>query len=145
MNKLIGRRDLLGASLAFGAALLVPRARACEVVVGGFKVMHSWTRATPAEATTAILCMQFTEVTESDRLIGVVTPVATGAQMAGIAAGPVVDFEIPAGVASELSEQGTYVLLTGLQQPLAVGRQYPLRLEFATAGAVLATLNVDFA
>jgi copper(I)-binding protein len=89
--------------------------------------------------------MGFDEVAADDRLIAVETPVAEGAQMGGEAAGGAVNFVIPAGQASALSEQGSFVRLVGLRHPLEIGRNYPLHLGFERAGLVIARLNVDFA
>lgn len=144
MTRHLHRRGLLHAGLACGAALLLPSARACEFFAASLRVTHPWTRATAHDANTAVVCMKFDEVTLDDRLVGVTTPVASGAQMGGISAGPAVDFAIPAGRETLLSEEGTFVRLTGLKLPLEVGRQYPLRLVFAQGGIVESTLSVDY-
>lgn len=124
------------------AAAVVPPARACEYTTPYLRVLHPWTRASSGD--TAIVSMKFEDVLENERLVGVSTPVATGARLAGLAPSPRVDFEIPAGRPSQLAEAGTHVELTGLQMPLEVGRSYPLTLVFAKAGEIPATLNVDF-
>ena len=77
------------------------------------------------------------------RLVGVLTPVARGADIAGALARPNVDFEIPAGQETWLHEHGTWLRLTGLRNPLGIGRAYPLQLEFEHGGTVLAQLTVD--
>jgi hypothetical protein len=140
----MNRRHALRAGLSLGLALLAPRARACEVMADYLRVIHPWTRATRPGATEAVLCMTIDAVTAPDRLIGVETPVATGAEMGGLAAGPVVDFAVEPGGEFVLDEDGTYVRLTGLRHPLHVGRQYPLQLAFEKSGIVLASLSVDF-
>ena len=140
------RRRLLHAGLAAGAALWLPsRARACEYFSPTLRVLHPWTRASPHGATTAMVSMKFDEVTEGDRLIAVSTPVAAAAEMGGQSAAPAVDFAVPAGRESELSEHGTYLRLVGLKLPLEVGRSYPLKLTFEVGGIVAATLSVDYA
>jgi hypothetical protein len=138
------RRGFVIGSLATGATLLSVPAPACEFFTGSLRVYHPWTRATRPGEKTAIVCMTFDEVTEPDRLIGVESPVATGAAMGGVAAGPVVDFAILPGRTWALTEEGTHVLLTGLRHELAVGREYPLRLTFEKSGEVSAQLSVDF-
>ena len=138
------RRALLRTSFMLGAGLAIPVGRACEIETGILVIRHPWTRATRPGETTAILCMSFEQVTEPDRLIGAESPVATGAAMGGTAAGPVVDFPIPAGRESALAEDGAYVLLTGLRHPLGLGREYPLQLTFERSGIALAQLSVDF-
>jgi copper(I)-binding protein len=131
--------------LALGVSLLVPSARACEIVTSNFKVIHPWSRATRDDATSAAVCMAFEEVTETDRLIGAATPVAEAAEMGGVGASPAVSFVIPEGQSSALTEAGTYLRLVGLKFPLQVGRSYPMTLFFQKAGSVNATLSVDYA
>ena len=144
MRRTIGRRGMLCMGAGFGVSIFVPAARACELITSTLRVTHPWTRATGPEATTAVLCMKFDEVQEADRLISVQSPVAAGAEMAGAGAGPTVDFVIPRGGETLLSESGTYVRLTGLKFPLLVGRSYPLTLGFEKAGNYIATLSVDY-
>lgn len=144
MNPSIHRRGVLHAGLAFGAALVVPAARACEFYTSTLRVTHPWTRATAHDATSAVLCMKFDEVTQADRLILVETPVAAGAAMGGLETGPAVNFFIPAGQETLLSETGIYVRLVGLKFPLEVGRSYPLVLGFEKGGVFNADLSVDY-
>ncbi len=139
------RRTLLRASVAAGIVLVAPAARPCEFFALTLRVTHPWTRATPAGATSAIVCMKFDEVTRADRLVRVETEVATGAEMGGAGAGPVVDFAIPQGRESLLSEAGTYLRLVGLRHPLEMARTYPLTLVFESGGIVVADLSVDYA
>ena len=135
------RRIILRAGLATCAAWFVTPARACEYQTGLLRVTHPWTRATAHDATVAVLCMRFDEVSQADRLIGVSTPVASGAEMSGVG-GPV-NVAIAQGSEFELTEAGLHVRLTGLKQALQVGREYPLTLEFERAGTLLANLSVD--
>src|ERR1700716_3915897 len=148
MSQLNQRRTVLQAGLALCASLVVPPARACEFFTSTMRITHPWTRATAPDATSAVLCMKFDEVTETDRLIGVETPVAEAAELAddkdSAAAGRAVSFLIPAGRETLLSDDGTHIRLLGLKQPLFVGRSYPLELAFEKSGTVIATLNVDF-
>ena len=88
--------------------------------------------------------MKFDEVVQSDRLILVASPVAAGAEMGGLNAGPAVDFFIPQGQESYLAEAGTHVRLVGLKFALEVGRSYPLTLGFEKGGIYNATLSVDY-
>ena len=102
--------------------------------------------------------MRFDEVSRDDRLVQLHTPVAAAAEMGGMArtssgtagragagAGAGLDFFIPAGQESGLSEGGRFVRLLDLRHPLEVGRSYPLTLVFEQGGTVKATLTVDFA
>jgi hypothetical protein len=104
-----------------------------------------WTRATADGAAFAIVCMSFDEVTTTDRLIKVETPVASGAEMGGVGAGPVVDFLIPEGKESVLSETGTFIKLVGLRHPLEAGRTFPFTLTFEKGGVVEGDLDVAYA
>jgi copper(I)-binding protein len=144
MKKSISRRDVLHAGIALCASLALPAARACEFYSTTLRVYHPWTRATDAEDKTAVVCMKFDEVTKTDRLIGVVTPVAAGAEMVAEGVGSRLDLLIPEGRETLLTEQGTHVRLVGLVQPLRIGRSYPLKLVFETGGLVDAQLNVDY-
>lgn len=98
--------------------------------------------------------MRFDEVSRDDRLVHMHTPVAAAAEMSGIVltasspgagAGAGLDFFIPAGQASALSEGGRFVRLLDMRHPLEVGRRFPLTLVFQRGGVVDATLTVDFA
>ncbi len=138
------RRAVLRAGIVLASTLVLPPARACEFYTATLRITHPWTRATRPDDTTAVLCMRFDEVRQDDRLVGVTTPVARGAELVtdGVA-GPV-DFAVPVGQETYLLETETFVRLTGLAHPLAVGRTYPLQLAFARGGTILATLNVEF-
>ena len=140
------RRDLLRASLTCGVALLSPAARACEFFSPTLRITHPWTRASEPGATTAVVSMRFDEVSRDDRLVQLHTPVAAAAEMggraltasgtgtgAGAGAGAGLDFFIPAGQESGLSEGGRFV------------RLLDLTLVFEQGGTVKATLTVDFA
>ena len=113
MNRLIRRRDILRRGVALSAALLVPGARACEFFSAHMRIYSPWARASVQGASTAILCMTFDEVTQTDRLIGVETPVASGAELGGSRASRTLDLLIPQGRDTELTETGTYLRLTG--------------------------------
>ncbi|MBV8036166.1 copper chaperone PCu(A)C [Roseateles sp.] len=139
------RRYLL---IALGAAGLARPARACEFFSSRMRIWHPWTRATRVDADTTRLCMRFDEVQASDRLIGLQTPVAGGARLAGPGAPEGVQglsLPIHAGQELTLTEDGLHIELLDLQQPLQLGRSFPLRLIFEFAEPVNATLNVDYA
>ena len=139
------RRAALRAGLALGVGCLAPPVRACEYFSSTLRVLHPWARATAEDATFALLCMSFDEVSVTDRLIGVETPVAAGAELAGLGAPPGLALLIPAGQDTVLSETGLHIRLVGLKHPLEAARSYPLRLIFETGGVVGASLNVDYA
>ncbi len=144
MTSLSDRRAFLQAGWALSLGALVPATRACEIFTSTLRVTHPWTRATAAHADSAVLCMRFDEVIESDRLVLVETPVAERAEMGGELAAPRVDFFIPQGRETTLEEAGSYVRLVGLRFPLELGRSYPLRLGFEKGGTFMATLSVDY-
>lgn len=144
MTVITNRRHILRAGLALGAACLVPPVRACEFFASTLRVTHPWTRVTPADAPFAMVCMKIDQVTRTDRLIGVVTPVATGAEIGGISTGRSLDLLIEKGREVQLVEAGVHLRLTGLTQPLLIGRSYPMRLIFEKGGVLEAELNVDY-
>jgi copper(I)-binding protein len=159
MNDAVSRRQALRLGLlALGAAMLAPRARACEFFALNLRVTHPWTRVTAADAPFAIVCMKIDQVRARDRLIGVETPVATSAQIGGISTGvfadrvknlpnphlPMLNLPIEPGQDLIMSEAGVHVRLLGLTQPLLIGRSYPMRLVFEKSGPLEAELNVDY-
>lgn len=141
MDSLLRRRTLLHAGFAGGLSLALPRAaRACEFFTTTLRVTHPWTRATAAGERTAVVCMVFDQVSAPDRLIGIQTPVATRAELAGRA----VNLAIRPGRTTTLGETGAVLRLVGLTQPLEIGRTYPLQLRFERGGVVNADLSVDY-
>jgi hypothetical protein len=136
------RRTFLKASLTAGTALLLPPARAHEYFTANFTLIHPWTRASAPGATSAMVCMTFDDVIESDRLIGASSMVAESAEMGGPGAGS--GILIPKGAKTELSEAGMHVRLLRLKFPLAIAREYPMNLVFEKAGTLRATFLVDY-
>jgi copper(I)-binding protein len=137
------RRTVLKAGLALGACLLVPAVRACEFFSATLRITHPWTRATGDEPI-AVVGMKFDEVTQTDRLVGVETPVAGGAQLVEHGLATEVNLLIPEGSEIVLGEQDRHLRLVELQHPLLLGRSYPLALTFEKAGTVLTRLTVDY-
>jgi copper(I)-binding protein len=144
MTQVIQRRRLLHAACAAGLSALLPAARACEYFTTTLRITHPWTRASDADADSALISMKFDEVTHSDRLIAVSTPVAESAALGGRLAAAEMNFLIPAGRETQLSEIGTFIRLSGLKHPLEMGRSYPLTLVFEHGGSVAASLSVDY-
>lgn len=141
------RRGLLRAGLAGGLVLLGTPARACEFFTGTLRIFHPWARATLEDETTARVFMKFDEVQDDDRLIGVQTMLATGAEVVGPGIARrdgVVDLPIARGQTLELREGGIHLRLLDLQWQLQVLRAYPLDLIFEKGGTIKATLSVDF-
>lgn len=138
------RRSLLYAGLAGACTLAGLPARACEFFGPTLRVTHPWTRATPDDASSAVVCMTFDEVTQDDRLLGIEAAFAAGAEMVVDGhAGPI-DLALPRGEVIALAETGTHLRLRGLSQPLELGRAYPIRLLFEQGGVLRANLTVDF-
>jgi len=146
MTPVRNRRLALHAGLATGASLALPwrSARACEVITTHLRITHPWARASGPGEDSAMVCMKFDDVTLTDRLVLVETPVARSAEMGGQGAAPQVNFVIPQGQETYLAEAATFVRLTGLNLPLEVGRSYPLRLGFEKGGTYNAVLSVDY-
>lgn len=139
------RRSVLQAAASAVCALVGLPAGACEFFGPTLRVTHPWTRATPDDASSAIVCMRFDEVTQDDRLIGVEAAFATGAEMVVRGRTEPVDLLLPRGEVITLAETGTHLRLQGLTQALELGRAYPIRLLFEQGGALRANLTVDFA
>lgn len=144
MNTLLDRRRLLRAAASLVAIAAWPAARACEFDADTLTVTHPWTRVTAADAPFAVVSMKFSNVMSSDRLIGVITPVASGAELGSPEGSRALAFDLLPGESSELLETGVHLRLTGLRQPLELGRSYPMKLVFEHGGVVNAQLNVDF-
>lgn len=138
-------KPLAAALLAGTLALAAPALHAHEFFTGKLTVIHPWTSATEPGQTSAVVSMKFQDVTETDRLVGVRTPVAEGAELGGMAVGSsALDFEIPAGRDTQLRADGVHLRLTGLTMPLYQGREYPLTLVFEKAGPIRCALLIDF-
>ena len=144
MNHPFCRRTALRAGLAFGASLTIPSARACEFFTTTLRVTHPWTRASAENATSAVVCMRIDEVTQTDRLIGVETPVADGAELIDVAASRSLNLLIPQGQETILGETGLRLRLVRLKHPLLIARTYPMRLMFEKGGVLDAELNIDY-
>jgi copper(I)-binding protein len=140
----ITRRDALHAGAGLAAALLLPPARACEFITSTMRITHPWTRATGPNLQSAVLCMKFDEVSRTDRLLQVVTPVAGGWELASAGRGRKLPLVIPAGRETVLAEDGLHIRLLRLQHPLLIARAYPLTLQFEVGGSVQAQLSVDY-
>jgi copper(I)-binding protein len=88
--------------------------------------------------------MRFDEVSQTDRLIGLETPVASGAQLVQRGVATEVNLLIPKGSEIVLGEQDLHIRLVALAHPLLLGRSYPLALSFEKGGTILTKLTVDY-
>ncbi len=138
------RRRLMQAGAAAACGWAALPAHACEFFGPTLRVTHPWTRATPDDATSAVVCMKFDEITQDDRLLGLQAAFATGAEMVVDGRAMPIDLPLPGGQVQTLTETGTHLRLTGLTQPLGLGRAYPIRLLFEQGGLMRAELLVDF-
>ena len=144
MNLALQRRHFLRFGLAGVGLWVGSQAQACEFFAAHLRITHPWTRATAPGETSALVCLRIDEVTLSDRLIQVVTPVADAAEMGGVLLPGPVNVAIPVDEVTQLSEAGPHIRLVGLRHPLEVAREYQMDLIFERAGVVQARLSVDY-
>lgn len=116
----------------------------------GVEVQKAWARATPGGARTGAVYMTLIAKGGSDRLVGVASPVAGGAQLHEMSMEggvmrmrPLPAIELKAGVATVLKPGGMHVMLVGLREPLVAGRSFPLTLHFEKAGDKTVTVRVE--
>lgn len=145
MPTTLSRRRALEVVAGLGVSLSLPPARACEAFTSTLRVLHPWTRATVPDARSAFVALTIDQVHTSDRLVGLSTPVAEGAELAGPEGTRALDLALPAGSEWVLAPPGLHIRLTGLQHGLEVARSYPLTLRFAVGGELLTSLSVDYA
>lgn len=115
------------------------------------KVTEAWTRATPADATTAEVFMLIQNKLEApDTLTAVTTYIAESAVIVSTAnddgtATPhtIANLAIPQDKDVQLLPNRTYILLQKLKQPLKTGDKFPLTLTFAKGGDVLEDVIVE--
>lgn len=144
LQPLSDRRTVLRLAATAAAASFLPSARACEVFTGTLRVYHPWTRATVTGSDTAVLCMQLDEVTQTDRLIGVTTPIASGAELVEAGQARPLNLLLAEGTETVLQEDGLHIRLLNVNRQLEPGRQFSLHLHFERSGTTFATLSVDF-
>jgi periplasmic copper chaperone A len=131
----------------FTAAFLALAAYAQEP---GIAVEQAWARATPgAVKTGAAYLTLVNNGKQSDRLLGMSTPVADSASLhetkmeGGIMKmrplGPV---DLAPGKSLELKPGGNHIMLEGLKHPLKEGEHFPLTLAFEKAGTREVTVMV---
>ena len=138
------RRTVLHLGAATLASGIWTQARACEFFAANLRILHPWVRASSPDQTSAVLSLTFDQVTLADRLVGLSTPVAQGAELVGADASPRLDLAIPVDRTTVLGEGGPHLRLTGLTRPLQVGRSYPMQLLFERGGPIAAAISVYF-
>jgi copper(I)-binding protein len=118
----------------------------------GLHVVGAWSRESPMMELAGAAFMLIVNNTEADdALMGASSPAAatveihqtTQAEDGTMAMAPVEEVPIPAGGAAELKPGGYHIMLIDLVQPLVVGEQIELTLEFANAEPQTVTLPVQ--
>jgi periplasmic copper chaperone A len=125
------------------------RARAAAMAAkANIDVTDAWTRATPANGTTANVYLHLVSAKDADRLVGlevsnaaridVREPTDQGAAKGNAA--PSVD--VPAGGTVNFAPGMRYLLLSGLKAPLREGESFLLTLRFDKGGSQTAVVKV---
>lgn len=137
----------------FLAALLgtSPFASAHDYRAGALQIEHPWSRAMPPVApTAAAYFVVHNQGSESDRLLGVQTPVAAKAELHEhvhadglMKMQQVQTVEIPAGGEAIFAPMAYHVMLFGLQQQAKAGERFPLTLRFEKAGEIQVEVAVQ--
>ena len=138
-------------NLLLAAALCVwgGAAAAETYTIGALEIASPWTRATPKSAPVGGAYMTITNKgTDSDRLVGVSTPVAGQAQVHQMSMDNSVmtmrpvegGLEIKPGQTVTLAPGSFHIMMTGLKQPMTQGEHVKATLDFAKAGR----LDVEF-
>lgn len=125
------------------------RARAAAMAAkANIDVTDAWTRATPANGTTANVYLHLVSAKDPDRLIGVEVSNAARVDVReptdqGAAKGnaqPSVD--VPAGGNVNFAPGSRYLLLSGLKAPLKEGESFLLTMRFDKGGTQTAVVRV---
>lgn len=148
------RRRVLGWPVAAALAAGLPRrAQAHSYPEEGFTVLHPWCEVATAGTTDLVVLLRIVEINRADRFLGAETPVAS--QML-LQIPPRRPFDPPTasppGAAPGLPLQpghdvilthfGPHLLIERVLTDLHFGREYPLTLQFETAGKVEAALII---
>lgn len=115
------------------------------------KVTEAWSRATPADATTAEVFLHIQNKLDGpDTLTAVTTYIAESAVIMSTAnedgtATPhtIANLAIPQDKDVQLLPNRTYILLQKLKQPLKAGDKFPLTLTFVKGGDVLEDVVIE--
>ena len=143
------RRVVQSALLAAGAGLIAAPAAARVFHWGTLAVSDAWTPPTAPGANVAKIYMIIeNRGSDSERLLGVRTPLATSAnfveedQAEGVVE-QVAYIEVRPRRPVTLRPGRVHVELHGLTKPLVKGTSFPLTLVFAFAGPVDVPIDVD--
>ena len=121
---------------------LIGAASADRAASSRVAVTDTWARATPGGAKTgAIYLTPVNRGAESDRLVGVATPVADQAQLHAesvengiMRMRPLASLEVKPGATTVLKPRASHVMLVGLKHALKQGESFPLTLDFTKGG-----------
>ncbi len=114
-------------------------------------ISNIWTRATPGRAKTAAVYIGRIQNTGqvADTLIGVSSPFADKNMIhktfveGGIAKmSHIKELEIRPGQLLSLKPSNLHIMMIGIQQPLTVGRTFPIILEFRKSGKIEVIVEV---
>jgi periplasmic copper chaperone A len=117
---------------------------------GPIHVADAKARPTAPGGTGVVYMIIMNHGTADDDLTGLSTPIADKAEMhrtvtensvSGMDA--IADLPVKANQAATFGPGGLHVMLTGLKQPLKLGDNFPLTLNFAKAGAITVTVSVQ--
>jgi hypothetical protein len=127
---------------------LVSQAPPASADQNGIAVTDAWSRAAMA-GRTGVVYLTITDTGAPDRVTGASSPVATTATLhesiddhGVMKMRPVAALPVQPGKPVTLRPGGYHIMLEGLKQPLQPGQTFPVTLNFANAGAVIATATV---
>jgi copper(I)-binding protein len=127
-------------------------AAAAAAAKANIEVTDAWTRATPANATTAAIYLRIVSVKDADRLIGAKAAMAEKAEIhtttnqGGTARmTPVTAVPVPAAGTVGFTPAGTHLMLTGLKAPLRQGDSFLTQLDFEKAGTHTVVVRIGAA
>lgn len=142
-------------SMAAPAAMasMVPMASVDPAALGpGVHVVNPWSReSTMVDLAGAAFMLLVNNTEADDALVGASSPAAaaveihqtTEAEDGTMAMAPVEEVPIPAGGTAELKPGGYHVMLIDLVEPLVVGEQIELTLEFTSAEPQTITVPIQ--
>lgn len=129
--------------VAASATMALASCSASTTTPAKIEVSNAWARATvPGQSSAAAYLTIANTGAGDDRLLGVSTPIATGAGLhSSSSEGGVMRMRalsegiaVPAGATVKLQPSGNHAMLTGLAAPLAKGSSFPLTLRFERSG-----------
>lgn len=137
------RRHLL--ILSSAAVLFGLPVAAHDYTLGGLKIGHPWTRATPPSAPSGGGFLTVTNTgTTADRLVSASSPAAGQVQIHEMKMDGTImrmrelenGLEIPPGATVTLAPGGLHLMMMGLKNPLKEATRVPLTLVFEKAGKI---------